>query len=67
MIKHYLSDEVFMVKLEDVKHGDTLVYDNDFFVTFLHVEDDKVVVNDPVLGDLKVLISIFEKNYSFLS
>lgn len=56
-----------MINVKDVKRGDQLVYNDNFYVTFVCVIDDKVVVNDPVLGEIKVLISIFEKNYSFLT
>jgi len=61
-----INEDQEMVKVSEVKKGDTLIYDKSFKVTFLRVEGDKVIIKDPVLGELKVLVDIFEKHYSFI-
>lgn len=53
-----------MVKVNELEIGDLIKYQEGVSVIFLGVIDDKVVLKDDVIGEIKVLKEIFEKNYS---
>ena len=53
-----------MLNVKELESGDIIQYQEGCSVVFVGVEDDKVIINDDVLGEIKVLKTIFEKNYS---
>lgn len=55
---------MIMVKIEDLSINDELIYDEKYTVVYLGIKDNKVVIRDPVVGELKILKEIFESNYT---
>lgn len=55
-----------MVNLNEIENGDILKYQENCTVIFKGFEDDKVILIDDFLGEIKVLKSIVEKHYSTL-
>lgn len=55
-----------MLKVNELSKGDVIQYQDGIQVVFISVEDDKVIIQDDVLGEIKILKTIFEKHYSVL-
>lgn len=53
-----------MINLKELEEGDILQYHNGFIITFYCIENDYVILKDSVIGEMKVLIKDFEKDYN---
>lgn len=53
-----------MINLKELEEGDILQYHNGFIIKFYAIEDDYVILKDSVIGEIKVLIKDFEKDYN---
>lgn len=53
-----------MINVNELVVGDLIKYQECVSVIFLGVDDEKVILQDDVLGEIRVLKEIFEKNYS---
>lgn len=55
-----------MIKVNELNSGDIVQYQDGIQVVFIGEEGEKVIIKDDVLGEIKILKTIFEKNYSYL-
>lgn len=53
-----------MIRVSDLEIGDIIKYEDGISVIFLGEDSEKVILEDDVLGEIKVLKTIFEQNYS---
>lgn len=55
-----------MLNLNELVEGDILKYQENYTVIFKRIENDKVILVDDVIGEIKVLKSIVEQHYMHL-
>jgi hypothetical protein len=55
-----------MINVKELESGDIVQYQKGLSVIFIGVIDDKVILHDDVIGEIKILKNIFESNYSYL-